>query len=153
MMPMRYARTLLTILALLAALFLVLTVSGKYAEAPALDDAATSTVPLDGEPPARGEFPYDAPPVSGQERITYSFEYDLPTPCHALSAPEVAVAESYPEQIFISYTVTVPSPDTVCIQVIERVTVTNTITVNTNAVLQSIRVNGTAVAFTQTRSR
>ncbi len=137
---MKYVRSLVIVLVLVVILLLILAVSGKYAEAPTVD-----TQPATGGNAM--PVPDDTSPPSTADTITYSFEYDLPTPCHSLPDPDVIIRESYPVQIGVAYTVTEPAPGTMCTQVIKHITVTETIQVPEKAILTSVTVNGKLVVF------
>lgn len=49
----------------------------------------------------------------------YKITGTLPTPCHEVKTEEI-VLESYPEQVSVLLTITPPSSDVVCIQVIKE---------------------------------
>jgi len=49
----------------------------------------------------------------------YKITGTLPTPCHEVKTEEI-VLESYPEQVSVLLTITPPSSDAVCIQVIKE---------------------------------
>jgi len=49
----------------------------------------------------------------------YKITGTLPSPCHEASTQEI-VLESYPEQVSVILTITSPSPDIACIQVIKE---------------------------------
>jgi hypothetical protein len=147
---MSVSRSIIALLALLLALGLVLMVSRKKAEAPVIDETlATTTLALPREPDAEGISVAD---TYGNGVHLYSFDLYLPTPCHHLSDPDVIVRESYPEQIAISYTVLPPDPDVLCAQVITRTPVTAKATASEGAVLTSIVLGSTPIAFVLNRT-
>ncbi|HQC39153.1 MAG TPA: hypothetical protein PK804_00645 [Candidatus Dojkabacteria bacterium] len=49
----------------------------------------------------------------------YKITGTLPTPCHEVKTEEI-VLESYPEQVSVLLTITAPSSDVACIQVIKE---------------------------------
>ncbi len=131
---MKYLRPILIIFVLLIVLFLVVSVAGKYVEAPTLpNQTGTSTEP-------------DV--TSGNRSLTYSFEVTLPTPCHQLSEPDILIRESYPEQIAVQYQIVPPAAGVMCAQVITTKQVSNTIQIPTSAIFTSISVDGKSVPFT-----
>lgn len=60
--------------------------------------------------------------VYGDGSWTYIIEANVPTPCHGLEA-DVAVAESYPEQISIVVSVREPMSNEICPQVVDRTSI------------------------------
>jgi len=51
---------------------------------------------------------------------SYTVKGTLPNPCYTIST-EAIVAESYPEQVYVTSTITPPNEDQVCAQVIKDV--------------------------------
>jgi hypothetical protein len=69
----------------------------------------------------------------GNNSWTFTISADMPTPCHGMSIGDVAVAESFPEQVFIEVVVKEPSGDMACAQVIDTQTVTGTFSASEKA--------------------
>jgi hypothetical protein len=159
---MRYLRPILIVIVLLIILFLVVSVSGDYVEAPTLlDRNTTTTFPTattsSGHTLGRNSIQYaDGDVVVTDEFAlgihTYSFYFYLPTPCHQLTEPDVLIRESYPEQIVIAYTLVPPASDMLCAQVIVRTPVVVRAKASEGAVLASITLDGVPLAFILNRS-
>ena len=149
---MQHFRPILTIIVLLLIL-VVIAFIGNYAEAPVLDDAATTTpntpgtlLPLPARP---GTTPDDSGAAApGTKTVSYAFEATLPTPCHRLSEPDVRIAESYPEQVSINYEILPPAAGTMCAQVITTIEMTDSVRMPASAIVSSVSVDGEQVAFT-----
>jgi hypothetical protein len=136
---MNYLRSTLIVTALVIVLFLVISISGNYVEAPTLPDQnATSSVPDQD----------DVPVIPGNKTVVYSFEATLPTPCHRLSEPDVLIRESYPEQVAVEYDVLPPKADVMCAQVVTTTQITDSVQMPASAIFSSVSVDGTSVAFT-----
>ncbi|MFH0824446.1 MAG: hypothetical protein V2B18_16960 [Pseudomonadota bacterium] len=96
-------------------------------------------IPLSGRFGYSLEGPYGFTGSLTKEAITdadwcLEGDFNLPTAGFAVSEPVVRVAESYPEQVFVTITVTPPAPDSVVAQVITQVPVTAVITASNEAV-------------------
>ncbi len=63
--------------------------------------------------------------------------FEFPNPGYALLAPDIAVAESYPEQVFITLRVLLPSPGGVYPQVITPASFRRSIPASTQATFQA----------------
>lgn len=72
---------------------------------------------------------------------TYSGSMTLPTPCHTLEHTYL-VAESFPEQISIEFSVNAPDPDVMCIQVVQDAEFTVEVQASEQAKLSAVRKNG-----------
>lgn len=142
---MNHFRPFLTIGLLLVVLGLVLALSGRRVEAPAVEAPASTSTSETPEPSASGILVTDS---FANGTHTYTFDLYLPTPCHSLSKPDVLIRESYPEQIVIAYTVVPPADGVMCVQVISRVTVSVDAVASAQAVLSSITLNSASIAFT-----
>jgi len=75
--------------------------------------------------------------------LTYSGSVQAPSPCHELEK-EVAVAESFPEQVQISLQLKEPKPGTICAQVVTEKEFSGELKVSEQARI-SIYLNGKKV--------
>jgi len=77
---------------------------------------------------------------------SYGISFEKPTPCHTLET-QVAVAESFPEQISIDIIVSEPKSGVACIQVIDREFLDIAVDASEGATLMNVLVNGELVPF------
>lgn len=61
----------------------------------------------------------------GNNRWEYEIKGHKPSPCHEIKH-EAMVQESHPEQVTVNLSISSPSPDTNCIQVIEELNIEGT---------------------------
>jgi hypothetical protein len=95
------------------ALFVLVTLSACIGDLP--DDP-----PNDVDPPVIPPTEVEVDYADGA--WNYAVEVDVPTPCHGVDVQEL-VAESYPGQVSVILTVTEPSGNEACPQVVDRTSV------------------------------
>lgn len=77
---------------------------------------------------------------SGENLWKYTITGTLPNPCYSISTSS-SVAESYPEQVFVTSTITPPKKDDICAQVIKDVNEIGEFTASENATVSFNVVN------------
>lgn len=76
-------------------------------------------------------------------KLEYSGSVQLPSPCHKLDI-QTTIAESYPEQVYISLEIIDPDPGMLCATVIEEKEFSGKLNVSANASI-SVSLNGEKV--------
>lgn len=76
-------------------------------------------------------------------KLEYSGSVQLPSPCHKLDI-QTTVAESYPEQVYISLEIIDPDPGVLCATVIEEKEFSGKLSVSANASI-FVSLNGERV--------
>ena len=76
-------------------------------------------------------------------KLEYSGSVQLPSPCHKLDI-QTTIAESYPEQVYISLKIIDPDPNMLCASVIEEKEFSGQLQVSANASI-SVSLNGEKV--------
>lgn len=76
-------------------------------------------------------------------KLEYSGTVQLPSPCHKLDI-QTTIAESYPEQVYISLKIIDPDPNMLCASVIEEKEFSGELKVSANASV-SVSLNGERV--------
>ena len=108
-------------------------------------------VPREAESPVEDEVPAQTTEPQENYNVSHIFEdgvhtisgtLTLPTPCHEVRQ-DVAVAESFPEQVFI--TIDIAATDGICIQVIDERDFSIDVEVDEAATF-SLEINSVAVA-------
>ena len=77
---------------------------------------------------------------SGENLWKYTITGTLPNPCYSIST-SASVAESYPEQVFVTSTITPPKKDEICAQVVKEVNEIGEFTASENATVSFNVVN------------
>lgn len=77
---------------------------------------------------------------TGNNLWSYTVKGTLPNPCYTISTDSI-VAESYPEQVYVTSTITPPKQDQVCAQVIKDVNEIGEFTASENATVSFNVVN------------